>query len=99
MTLLIGVIVALALSFHRGMDAIQKRVVALYRIEAKLDLLLKQANIKYEAFGGLPSNIVDALNSGKKIEAIKLYRKMNGTSLREAKDFIEEVQRRSSSAN
>jgi ribosomal protein L7/L12 len=39
-------------------------------------------------------HIVEALRANRKIEAIKLYRQATGVGLKEAKEFIEEVQRR-----
>jgi len=73
---------------------VRHRMSAISRIEAKLDLLLKQANIKFDPYAGLQREIVDALQAGRKIEAIKLYRQSAGVGLKEAKDFIEELQRR-----
>lgn len=35
--------------------------------------------------------ITDALLAGRKIEAIKIYREATGTSLKEAKDFIDDL--------
>ena len=62
----------------------------LYRVDAKLDLLLKQASIKFDPYANLPREIVDAVQAGRKIQAIKLYRESTGVGLKEAKDFIEE---------
>jgi ribosomal protein L7/L12 len=77
------------------LTALQTRIAALSRVEAKLDLLLKQANIKFEPYANLPAGIAGALQSGQKIKAIKIYRQSSGVGLKEAKDFIEAVQRRS----
>jgi len=76
------------------LNGIRSRVAVLSRIEAKLDLLLKQANIKFDPYANVPLDIVQALRDGKKIEAIKLYRQASGVGLKEAKDFVEEVERR-----
>jgi hypothetical protein len=43
--------------------------------------------------GGL-NEIRQALFAGRKIEAIKLYRKYSGLGLREAKDAVEEMERK-----
>ena len=91
--LLIATIVLVAILGVR-FNELQARVGVLYRIEAKLDLLLKQGNLKYDPYGSLPSDIVQAVRDRKKIQAIKLYRQKSGVGLKEAKDFIEEVQRR-----
>lgn len=38
--------------------------------------------------------VVDLLRRGKKIEAIKVYRQYSGLGLKEAKDVVDEVDRR-----
>ena len=73
---------------------IRKRIGVLRRIEKKLDLLMKHANIEFEPYKGLPPEVVDALLRGDKIDAIRAYRKVRTRSLKEAKEFIEDVQRR-----
>jgi hypothetical protein len=73
---------------------VQRRIGVLFRIEAKLDLLLKQANIRFDPYADLPHEIAEAVRAGQKIKAIKLYRQNTGVGLKEAKDFIEEIQRR-----
>jgi hypothetical protein len=65
----------------------------LYRVDAKLDLLLKQANIKFDPYANIPRDAADAARAGKTIQAIKLYRQSSGVGLKEAKDFIEGFQR------
>jgi hypothetical protein len=80
------------------LTALQTRVAALSRVEAKLDLLLSQADIKFDPYANLPAGVAEAIQSGQKIKAIKLYRLSSGVSLKDAKDFIEEVQRRSGTA-
>jgi ribosomal protein L7/L12 len=91
---MIVALVCLAVASHRPRADIQKQVRALLRIEAKLDLLLKHASIKYDPDGNLPPEVVDAVRSGEKILAIKRYRQATGVGLKEAKDVIEEYQRR-----
>ena len=73
---------------------ILKRLSALSRLDTKLDLLLKQAGIEYDPYTNLPLDVVDAVKRGNKIGAIKRYRERTGVGLKEAKDLIEEVQRR-----
>ena len=76
------------------LEGLQSRIAAVARVEAKLDLLLKQANIKFDPFAHVSDDIVKALRANRKIEAIKLYRLATGVGLKQAKEFIEEVQRR-----
>ncbi len=71
---------------------IRKRVRILGRVDAKLDLLLKEAGIEFDPYKDLPREVVDAVQRGKKIQAIKRYRDASGAGLRVAKDFIEEFQ-------
>lgn len=68
---------------------------ALSRLEAKLDALLKHEGIQFDPYSDVPLPVVDALRRGKKIEAIKEYRAATGAGLKEAKDYVEELQRRS----
>jgi hypothetical protein len=68
----------------------------LSRLEAKLDALLKHQGIQFDPYADLPGPVLDALRRGKKIEAIKEYRAATGADLKEAKDFVEELQRRAS---
>jgi ribosomal protein L7/L12 len=74
-------------------DSIKKRTSALYGVEAKLDLLLKQAGIEYDPGKNLPAQVREALERGEKIQAIRRYREVTGIGLREAAELIEEIQR------
>lgn len=76
---------------------VQKRVTTLTRVEAKLDLLLRNAGLQYDPYADLPAPVAEALRRGDKIEAIKHYRQATGAGLKDAKEFIEEVQRRAGS--
>jgi hypothetical protein len=68
---------------------------AISRLEAKLDLLLKNAGLNHDdPYADLPPGVVDALREGNKIEAIKRYRQATGEDLKTSKEFVEEVQRR-----
>jgi len=76
-------------------DELRKRTRRLGRIEAKLDFLMRNAGIEFGPYEGLPAQVVDALNRGDKLEAIKFYCLARGVSLKEAKTFIDDIQRRS----
>ncbi len=88
--------VGLLVGSIRGFAAIQNRLQKLWRIEAKLDLLLKSAGVEFDPYAmlSLPRDVVDALLRGEKLVAIKLYREATKTDLTEAKKIIDEVQRR-----
>lgn len=66
-----------------------------YRVEAKLDLLLGQANIKFDPYANVSREVAEALQVGQRIKAVKLYMQSTGVGLKEANDFIKEFQRRS----
>jgi hypothetical protein len=87
------------LLFIHGLEInrLRKRLAALSRVEAKLDLVLQHAGIKYVPYANLPAPVIDALQHGKKIQAIKLYREATGAGLKDAKDLIEEVMATSAS--
>ncbi len=64
----------------------------LFRVEAKLDLLLKHAGIAYDPKAAVQPSVQDALQRGNKIEAIQLYRDATGVGLAEAKKDVEAIQ-------
>ena len=65
----------------------------LARVEGKLDVLLKNAGLQYDPFSDIPDDVADAIRSGDKMLAIKLYREATGSNLRDAKELVEDVQR------
>ena len=76
------------------LSALEKRVAALSVLDGKLDALLKHAGIEYNPYENLSEDVARAIQRGEKIQAIKHYRAATGAGLKEAKEFIEEVQRR-----
>jgi hypothetical protein len=92
---LLAVILILTVSVALRLIEMRSRLGVLSRIEAKLDLLLKQANIKFDPYANLPREIAEAVRVGQKMKAIQSYMQSSGAGLKEAKDFIEEFQRRS----
>ena len=42
---------------------------------------------------GVPEAVVEALKDGRKILAIKRYREATGTGLKEAKNFVDSLER------
>ena len=93
---LLGLVVGglIAAAIVARMTSAERHVRALSRLEAKLDAVLKQEGIRFDPYSDAPQSVIDALRRGKKIEAIKEYRAATGAGLREAKDFVEELQRR-----
>ena len=92
--LVLSAFVIAAVSVRSIVSDIQRRVRILGAINTKLDLLLENAGIEFDPYKDLPREIVEAVQRGNKIEAIKRYRTHTGAGLREAKNFIEEVQRK-----
>jgi hypothetical protein len=81
--------------FHsRALNEIRNSARTLGRIEMKLDLVMQQAGVEFPPYKALPGEVIDALKRGEKIAAIKSYRAATGVGLKEAKDRIEDVQRR-----
>jgi hypothetical protein len=70
----------------------EREARTLSRLERKLDALLKHQGIRFDPYSDLPEPVLDALRRGKKIEAIKEYRVATGAGLKEAKDFVEELE-------
>ncbi len=87
--------IGLLAAMSSQLASLHKRIAALSRIEAKLDLLLKNGAVPFEdPFDGVPPPVVESIRAGNKIEAIKCYRDATGAGLKESKEFVEEVQRR-----
>jgi hypothetical protein len=78
-------------SVERRLRVIESRLSS---FRARLDLLLAHFDLQYDPYKDLPPAVAEALRDGKKIEAIKRYREIAGVGLKEAKDFVEGVQRR-----
>jgi ribosomal protein L7/L12 len=95
---LLGLVVAglVAAAIVARMTSGELHARALTRVEAKLDALLKHEGIQFDPYSDSPPPVVDALRRGRKIEAIKEYRAATGAGLQEAKDYVEELQRRAS---
>ncbi len=64
-------------------------------LETRLKFLYRRLNIEYADPNSDPvlsPKIQDALRSGNKIEAIKIYREMTGVGLAEAKQVIDRAE-------
>jgi ribosomal protein L7/L12 len=92
---LVIILVVLAIAAVQWLGlSIQKQLGGISRLDAKLDLLLKQAGLEFDPYKNVPSSVIDAVRRGNKIEAIKNYHAATGVGLKEAKDAVEEIQRR-----
>lgn len=63
--------------------------LVLFRIEAKVDRLLRQFERPADVAKSVPQSVQDLARAGLKLEAIKLYREQTGCSLKEAKDAVD----------
>jgi ribosomal protein L7/L12 len=76
------------------LKSIEQRLGTISRLEAKLDAMMEHGGVAYDPNKDIPAAVLDALQRGNKIEAIKIYRESTGVGLKEAKDAVEEMQRR-----
>jgi large subunit ribosomal protein L7/L12 len=74
---------------HDRLRKLETQVSHLYR-----HLGLDPADAVPQAGGGLDQDVVQLINSGNKIQAIKVHRERTGLGLAEAKDAIEAFERR-----
>ena len=87
-------VAAMAVLVVKRLAAREQHLRTLSRLEAKLDALLKHHGIQFNPYADAPASVVDALRRGKKIEAIKAYRLATGSDLKDAKDYVDELERR-----
>ena len=73
---------------HQRLRELEAQVAYLYR-----HLGLDPADAVPTASGGLDPEVVELINSGKKIQAIKVHRERTGLGLAEAKDAVEAFER------
>lgn len=79
-------------SFHsRGDGQSEER---LFRLERKLDRILDHLGIERDTAAEQAEELEDLIRSGKKINAIKLYRDRTGLDLKESKDAVEQIEAR-----
>ena len=79
---------------HVGMPLQATEALHVSRLEGKIDALLRQQGIQYDPLGEVPAQVREALDQGKRILAIKRLREATGLGLKDAKDQIDELQRR-----
>ena len=75
---------------------LRKRLV---RVEGKLDLLLKNGGLEYDPFSDIPNDVAEAIRSGDRPLAIKLYQEATGSNLRDAAELVDDLQRQSGVGN
>ena len=84
--LLIAFIILFAVSSIFNLSRPSNRLA---RLERKIDLLIKHAGI--DPYADVPSDVIAAIKADNLLEAIRLYRKATGVSLKEAKELVEGI--------
>jgi hypothetical protein len=79
---------------HEPVSRWHAAAAPLGRSENRSAANLEHAGIDFDPYKRLPLEVANAIERGKKMQAIKLWRDYTGANVKEAKDFIEEVQRR-----
>ena len=80
----LAVLVILTL-LAKGSD---RQSIRLARLDRKVDALLKKFDVDYP---DVDPEVLELAKAGRKIEAIKKFRETNEASLRDAKQFIEQL--------
>ena len=71
------------------MESDRRKGIRLARLERKQDALLKKLEVDPDA--DVDAEVLALARSGEKIKAIKRYRDLTGTGLKEAKEFVERL--------
>ncbi|HDM8245729.1 TPA: hypothetical protein P0E24_004904 [Vibrio campbellii] len=73
---------------HRELSAMKYKHRLL---ERKIDFLLERSGLSLDKHFGVPVQVLDAVKSGSKLKALRIYREETGASLVEARKVIEEL--------
>ncbi|WP_045373720.1 hypothetical protein [Vibrio campbellii] len=73
---------------HRELSAMKYKHKLL---ERKIDFLLERSGLSVDKYFGVPVQVLDAVKSGNKLKAMRLYREETGASLVDARKVIEEL--------
>ena len=73
---------------HRELSAMKYKHKLL---ERKIDFLLERSGLSVDKHFGAPVQVLDAVKSGNKLKAMRLYREETGASLVDARKVIEEL--------
>ena len=86
-------VVGILLLFQR-VSSWSARLDRLSRLEGKIDALLRHQGIQYDPLEDVPPQVREALDKGERILAIKRLREATGLGLKDAKEHVDELQRR-----
>jgi len=87
-SVLIVFVVLLIFIGHREISAMKYKHKLL---ERKIDFLLERSDLSLDKHFGVPAQVLDAIKSGNKLKALRLYREETGASLVDARKVIEEL--------
>ncbi|KLV05165.1 hypothetical protein ABT56_12310 [Photobacterium aquae] len=73
---------------HRELSAMKYKHKLL---ERKIDFLLECSGVSLDKHFAVPVQVLDAVKSGNKLKALRLYREETGASLADARKVIEEL--------
>lgn len=94
-TLIIGLlIIGMAFLLVR-VKSLERRLEQLSWAEEKSDARPDRRGVAYDPVADVPAGVREALDQGEFILAIKRLREATGIGLKEAKEQVEELQRRS----
>ncbi len=73
-------------------NQVQRQTIRVLRTEIMVKALLDNAEIDFNPDEVIKQKIVETLVAGNKIQAIKQHREFTGSSLKDAKEFVEKLQ-------
>ncbi len=86
----IGLVLVLAKLSTRG-----RRADQMTGADPTVDAALKGPGTTFDPNRDVPPGVQEALDRGQTIEAIKRFREATGAGLKESKDFVDQLRRRS----
>jgi hypothetical protein len=92
-TIVLFLVVGMLLLFQR-VSSLSARLDRLSRLEGKIDALLRHQGIQYDPLRDVPPHVREALDKGERILAIKRLREATGLGLKDAREHVDELQRR-----
>lgn len=73
-------------------NQVQRQTASVLQLEVMVQALLDNAEIDFDPDEAIKQKVVEALARDNKIQAIRQHREFTGSSLKDAKDFVEKLQ-------